>query len=283
MHPNTAGTADTTSYNLGRGRIYFAALVAGIPIAWRDMGNAPEFTITGDEETLQHFSSRGGLKQLDKEVTLTKSLGLTFKLDELTLENLAALFSGTSASVTNGAVAGFAEYNMIVAANVAVGHWYDIKNSTGVRCYDIRATDLVVKSSNATPVTLVKDTDYTVDLVQGRIFLLSSSSAVATIISNGENVRVSLAAHAAGTITEVRALAQSAITGALKFIAENPANNDEQTEIQFHQVTLKADGDTSLIGDDWSQLPFKATAEKNTTYDANSPTMSIRYVAKVNN
>jgi len=61
------------------------------------------------------------------------------------------------------------------------------------------------------------------------------------------------------------------------FIAENPAANDEQGEYQFHQVSLKADGDFALIGDEFSQMAFTAVAESNPLADPTAPTMRIRH------
>jgi hypothetical protein len=66
--------------------------------------------------------------------------------------------------------------------------------------------------------------------------------------------------------------------GALKFISQNPANNDESTEYQFHQVSLKAEGDFAQISDEFSQMQLTGTAERNTTADADSPTLTIRSV-----
>ena len=88
---------------------------------------------------------------------------------------------------------------------------------------------------------------------------------------------MTLAADAgAVSYDEVRALTQTNVIAALKFIGENPANNDAQVEYQFHQVSLKADGDLSAIGDEFSVMGFTAVAETNTTLDPNSPTLTIR-------
>lgn len=278
--PNTTGLPITEDYNLGRGKIYFAELDAnGIPKAYRDMGNAPQFNLSIESETLEHQSSREGLKITDKEVVISQKVSVSFQLDEFNHENLAAAFSGASVVHTNVSIAGFTEYTMVPDGTIEIARWYDIIDASDERAYDVEAGDLLVKTSNATPVTLVKDTDYTLDSELGRIFLLSTSSEVATAITGAEGLDVTLTARApASPVDEVQALTTSSIIGALKFISENPANEDKQQEFQFHKVTLKADGDISLIGDDWSVIGFSAAAEKNILVDAASPTLTIRSV-----
>lgn len=283
--PNTTGLPRTEDYNLGRGVLYFAPLINGVPGAYRDLGNAPEFTISLEVETLEHQSSRQGLKITDKEVTISQKVNLSLVLDEINHENLALLLSGEKGTVTNAAVAGITEYEWIVGdesstTNVELGRWYDIVNSSGLRAYDITAGDLTLATTNGSPVTLVLGTDYTVDAEMGRVFLLSTSTALATAISGNEGITLELTAKpGAAAVNQVKALTQTNIAGALKFVSENPANNDQRTEFQFHQVSLKADGDTSFIGDEFSTLNFTGVAEANVTADADSPTLTVTNVA----
>lgn len=279
--PNTTGLPQTEDYNLGRGIIYIAEIdtATGKPnnAGWRDLGNAPEFNVTVEAETLEHRSSREGLQSVDKEVVISQDMDLAFALDELNEENLALFFSGAKNTHTNVAVAGFTKYEMISAASggVALGRYYDIVDSSGNRAYDVETGNLTLNNGDDETL-LVENTDYTLDSEMGRIFLLSGASN----ISAGEALDITLGADGgARAVTEVRGLTQTNVTVALKFIAENPANDDHQTEYNFHQVDLKADGDFALIGDEFSQMNFTAAAEKNTTGSPDSPTLTIRNVA----
>lgn len=269
---NTTGKPRTTDYQLGRGKLYAATLTEGVAGAYRDLGNCPEFSVTGEIESLEHQSSRGGLRVTDKRVTLSQTLNISFTLDEINHENLALFYAGSvDTSTVNAAIAGFAEHEMI--ASVEKGRWYDIKSGAGLRAFDIEAADLTVEEGvNA----LVLNTDYELDLEMGRIFFLPSSSAV----SNGDAINVTLAAEAtARTLQQVAGLLSSSVPVALKFIAENPANSDVKTEYQFHQVTFSPEGDSSLIGDDWTTLPFSGTAERNETVSDTSKTLTITTLA----
>jgi len=278
--PNTTGLPNTADYNLGRGKLFFAPLTSGnLPKGYRDLGNAPGFNITLDKEVLEHFTSRAGLKTKDKEVQLSLAVNMSFQLDEFNDENLADLFSGAKASHTNVAVAGFSEYSMVADGDLVLGRWYDIRNSSGERAYDIDATKLSITTNEDVPVAMVKDTDYTLDAEMGRIFILSTSTVAATAIGTSDGLLVTLTADAtAKDVYEVQTLTQSAVIGALKFISDNPADDGRKREFQFHKVTLKADGDLSLIGDDWSTMSFTAAAESNTEADTSSPTLTIRTV-----
>ncbi len=71
-------------------------------MAFRDLGNVPEFEFTPEIERLDHFSSRSGIKTKDKSVVLEKSGTLRIVMDELTAENLALSLMGAVSMNTAG-------------------------------------------------------------------------------------------------------------------------------------------------------------------------------------
>jgi hypothetical protein len=87
----TMPTAPSTgNYYLGKGILKFDKLdVDGLPTGLRDMGNAPNFTIQPVVETLDHFSSRAGIKEKDLQVVTLVGATVKFTLDEYDPENLA--------------------------------------------------------------------------------------------------------------------------------------------------------------------------------------------------
>lgn len=271
--PNLTGTPNTADYNLGRGIVYFASLTNGLPGAYRDLGNAPEFNISVEVETIEHQSSRQGLRVVDKEVVISQKVTLTITLDELNSENLALFFSGSQGTLTNPAVSAQTEFEMI--SSVELGRWYDIVDDSGVRAYNFTSTNAIDIDNGTDDTNLVAGTDYTLDAEMGRIFFHSDASA----IEAGEAVDVAWSLDAGNVnVNEVKALTTSAVVGALKFISVNPAAADAKTEYQFHQVSLKADGDFSLIGDEFTTMQLTGVAERNETADADSPTLTIRSV-----
>jgi len=274
--PNTTGLPQTEDYVLGRGIIYFASIntSTGLPDAdgWRDLGNAPEMAVSIEVETLEHQSSRGGLKVVDKEVVVSQKANVTFALDEINHENLSLFFSGAKAAHTNVAIAGFTQFEMV--PSVKLGRWYDIVNSAGERAYDIEAGDLAAENGDDA-TALVENTDYVLDLEMGMIQIMSTASNIA----DGEALDITLTAEAtAGAVNEVRGLTQTNVIGALKFVGINPANNNKKEEHLIQKVQLKADGDFSLISDEFTQMSFTAAAESNTLADPNAPIVRIRTV-----
>jgi hypothetical protein len=273
---NTAGTPNTNDYNLGRGKVYFAELDSNNqPQGFRDLGNATEFNLNVESEKLEHFSSQAGLKTVDKEVVISQKVGLTLTLDEINFQNLALFLSGTSASRFNvGGTAITGNGNLTV---VNQGEWYDLysgatgqpaSNAQDARIYDI---GVVTIEPNGGGSAYVEGTDYTVDRDLGRIFVIEGGDMVA----GDYDVDVATYSSSTASVHEVKALTQSAIDGALKFVAINPADDSKIVEYNFHQVRLAAEGDLSLIGDDWTVMQLTGTAESNSTADTDSPTLTI--------
>lgn len=275
--PNTTGKPRTSDYNLGRGVLYFAALDgSGLPTNYRDLGNCSEFNITFSSEELDHQSSRTGLRVTDKSVPLSQDVSLSFILDELNDENKAILYSGSQASYSNIVGAGFAQWLMIPDNGLVAGRWYPIKNSSGARAYNVSNASLTIDTNESSPVSLDINTDYELDSVMGRLFFIPTSSKVIACITAGKGVKVDLGAGTSTLVDEVRALTQSSIIGSLVFIADNPADGGKKVEHVIHQVTLKADGDHSLIGDDWTQMSFSGKVERNEAASTTSPYITIR-------
>jgi len=277
---NTSGLAQPNDYNLGRGTVYFATLTNGLPNEYRDLGNATEFNISVESEKLKHQSSREGLKVTDKEVVISQEVGLSLTLDELNFSNLALFMSGATATHTNPTKTGFSGVLLYdsVTTDIPDARWYDILDAVGgERVYDIKqASDVTintdVNNTFSTPTALVLTTDYLLDLKMGRVFIKEGR------IPSGEmSMECDLTADAtAKDPDEVQALTQTNVVGALKFISKNPADGDKETEYQFHQVSMSAEGDFGLISDEFTTMQLTGVAEKNVTVDADSPTLTIR-------
>lgn len=273
---NSTGTTQTADYNLGRGIIYIAELdsITGLPKEYRDLGNAPSFSLSIDVEELIHQSSRAGLRTVDKRLVISQTVNISFVLEELSAENLALFFSGESVAATNPAIAGITQYQL--TASLVKGRWYPIYHqTTGARALDIDAADVTLVHDLATlNETLVLDTDYTVDEEMGMVFILPGS----TVADPGNTLHLTLAAEAtAAATTQTRGVTTSGKSYALKFIGENPADADQRFEVELHSVQVAAEGDFSLISEgDLTQMPFSGTAQQNQSWlDSNSKTLTI--------
>lgn len=270
---NTTGTPNVDDYSLGRGKVYLATLDAlDAPQAYVDLGNAPKFTCKIATEELKHMSSRTGVKTTDKTVVTSQETSGSFTLDEINFGNLARFLGGTaSAANTNAATAGFTEYKMI--DNVVLGRWYELRNSAGLRAYDITVGDLTVEVSGAPDVALVEGTGYTLDADMGLIFFpATGGTAVA-----GDDIDVTLVAKAgAKTLSKVVAAQGTNTYYALKFLSNNPVDDNAEQEWQFHKVTLRGNGDIGLIDDKFVEIGYEFTATRsNWTAVSASPTLTV--------
>ena len=89
----------TDNYYVGKGKISFKA--TGAP-AFRDLGNVTELETTPNLTTLEHFSSREGVKKKDKEVVTEKKLTVRLVMDEWTADNLAMALLGDVTTNVSG-------------------------------------------------------------------------------------------------------------------------------------------------------------------------------------
>lgn len=84
--------ASTDNYTIGKG-ILSIGDVAASP-TWVDAGNCPSVSLEITEERLEHFSSRGGLKNRDLYPLLQVKYTVSFECDEITEANLLKFVKG---------------------------------------------------------------------------------------------------------------------------------------------------------------------------------------------
>lgn len=115
----------TSDYYIGKGIVSFQKTG---DVAYRDVGNVPEFEFTPALEELEHFSSRSGVRSKDRTIVIEKSGSLRIVLEEFTMSNLALAFLGTLTEDTSGSVIDIFAENSITGAVRFVG-----QNEVGAR------------------------------------------------------------------------------------------------------------------------------------------------------
>lgn len=90
--------ASVDYYFLGKGILSFKP--EGGP-DYIDLGNSPKFETEPTNETLEHFSSRAGVKKQDRKVILSQALALNLTLEEFNPFNLGLAF-GSDVSTVDG-------------------------------------------------------------------------------------------------------------------------------------------------------------------------------------
>lgn len=84
------------NYVVGRGRLFFGQYKPGTrnPKGQLYFGNTPELSLSQDEDTLDHYSSEGGVRVKDASVTLQNDSSGSFQCDNINDANLALWFRG---------------------------------------------------------------------------------------------------------------------------------------------------------------------------------------------
>lgn len=255
----------TKNYQLGRGVVYFNPLdqSTGLPKGEVDLGNAPAFNLNTEIEELEHYSSRAGLRVVDKKVTLSLKLIGSFTLDEINVRNLAFAFLGDEATTVQGS-------GSVTDEGVTVDlldAWYKL---------DYRNLDdgTVVVEPDGGGVPYVEGTDYEVDLVTGRIKILSSGSIAST-----DELDVDYDYLAITGMETIQLAKNTKVEGLLRFIGE-PAIGVTYEGVWW-KVTLSLAGEVGFITEaDWTTIEFEFEVQSDEDNHADTPLGVIYKIAE---
>ena len=278
---NQTGKPSTNDLYLGRGSVELATIGAdGKPYAFRQVGNATAFSLNVESEKLEHQSSRSGVRAIDREIVLSQKVGVTLTMDEATnFDNLALFLSGTAAAAQTNPASGASLSDLEIVASAELGRSYNIVDANGDQLMDLASSgasfELVAGTTTAgSGTTLVEGTDYELDLVWGTFFLLST----ATNALAGDKIWVTYTGQGSEkSLDTVNLLTQSKQSAFLRFKGINPANSDRQILVDLHSVSLSADGELPLIGEEFAELSLTGVAERNETGFPNEPVGKIYY------
>jgi len=235
------------NYTLGRGKVYFARFLPGTftPDGYFYIGNTPEFSLTIESETLDHYSSDEGIREKDDSVPLEVNRTGSMTTDNIDPKNVALFFFGTDAPVTQAVVAAAP----FVINDIHVGHSYKLGQTSinPAGHFGINATGLtVVRTAGSLALNL--NTDYIIDL-EGGIITFVEGSAVAIELAD---ITVTYALRAS---TRTRVLSGSApVEGAMVYRTRNPKGDDVVFSMPYVKIT--PNGDYALKGDEWQSIPL---------------------------
>jgi len=229
---------------LGRGKVYFSLFAPGgdgfNPEGFRYLGNTPEFNLTIENETLDHFSSDEGIREKDKSIVLETTSTGSLVCDDINLENLALFFFGSTSVLSQTSATGTVE----TIADVKPGLMYQIgrttENPTGVRSL----SNVVVKVASTTKAA---GTDYTVDVELGLITIVKGGT-----IASGDDIEVTYDRAAKNRTQVISGTDQ--VKGALLYVSTNPEG--DKMDYLMSSVRLSPNGDFALKSDEWQQLPL---------------------------
>lgn len=254
----------SNNYVVGRGTVYFDQFKKGSNTKTGELyfGNTPEFTISTDSETLDHYNSDHGLRVMDASVLLEASVSGTFTCDNINAENLALWFLGDVVTSIQTKQTDVVE----VFPAVTRGRYYQLgttdTNPTGVLNVDkvvvvSASPDVSISTGSGTitdipGVKVVPATDYEIDLESGRIYVEMDAKELAG------NVQMAVQYDVGATKRTLVIGKSNMVYGALRMISDNPVG--ENKNYFFPKVSLAPDGDYALKGDDWQVMSFSYKA-----------------------
>lgn len=216
---------------LGRGKLYFDRFDAnGGPTGEQALGNCTAVESDIQDEKREKFSSQVAESVKLKSVTVQRTVTVNITADEYSLENIALKVMGTKGELTQaqGVVTG-----ETLTSSVVQGRWYP----TEFR----RIGNVVIAGA-------VEDTDFEVDSVSGRIYVIPGG-AIAE-----ESALVVQYDHDDATLDQVIGGNANTIEGSLRFIGDPAAG--PALECIIHRCSVTPNGPLGLITDDYGNMQF---------------------------
>lgn len=273
------------NFVLGRGRIYLARLDPSTkdPGAFRYVGASREFNLTAETETLEHTSSDRGVNEVDASVPIGVTRSGTMIFEDIVAENLAMFFFGSlqSDARAEDAAAALQTWKLEDAQLkrvLADGYDADAEILIGatasnpVGALNVLEDNLAIAGRNsanpAVAVTLEKGTDWEiVDAMRGSIRLLDTAktyqAAGDAVLSE---ITVTYRRGARAGLHDQVVSGGTPFEGALRFVESNPEGGNDLWVIP--QMEITPNGDLSLKGDDWRQVPFSIAVQKPANAEA---------------
>lgn len=238
--------ATANNYVLGRGKVYFDRFAPGTRISEkgeRFLGNCPEFSTTSAADSLDHYSSTGGMRVKDESVDLQINRSGAFMSDNISGPNLALFFSGVESTISQTAATGVVE---TIAAYK--GRYIQLgkteSNPAGVR----QIANLVVATTGGSPVTVVAAGNYEVDIARARVYILDDAVDIT------EATEYTFTYDLVASVGQLVVSQNESIYGSVRFIGDNAVGQNRDYYLPY--VKLSPNGDYALIGDDWQSIGF---------------------------
>ena len=240
---------------VGSGKVLFNRKVSGSYTGYVTLGNATAFTITPTSNILQRKSKdKGTYGQVLDTVALQEPHTLSITLDGRDGDNMALSVMGSKTTVSQSALT---SQDITCGSGgmpaVILDTWLPIIYSSN-QVKNISALSVV----DATPTSLVLNTDYLVDLESGLILFKSEGGKV----TDSEACVITLSAPAT-SITKISAGTSARIEGKMMFDGKNLVNNN-LVFIEAPQVVLTPNSAVDMITEDFATLTIDGSLETPT-------------------
>lgn len=238
---------------LGHGELYFDRLSStGAKTGEKFLGDVESFGLTLTPEVKEKYSHTSAAGELLARAITRVTGEVSVQFNEFTARNIALYALGDDSSPL--AQTGAAVVDELINNNIAVpaaDAWYPLAFRGSV------ANPITAVTVKVLAATKALGTDYTVDAITGRIYIVPGGS----IVPGTDIVKVSYTypTLTAGTTALDRVLAgtRADVTGFLRFIGVPAAGQGPKLEVKLWKVSFAPDGNLSLIGDDFGNFGLK--------------------------
>jgi hypothetical protein len=244
---------------LGRGKVYFDRFEAGTTTRTGEvfLGNAPTLEITPTPEEIKKYSSATRAAPLMASDLIRLGMGIRIAADEFAKENLAMALYGDNALLTQSTAAITNE----AFTNVYQGRYYKLAKR-GISA-------VTVTGPSGTPVHVL-DTDYSLDLVSGRVYIIPGGG----IVDGTGDIEVDYT-YATQSLAIVRGGNQTSVKGFIRYISDNARGPN--FELEIWKVAVRSDGAIGFISDDYAQFSLQGEVESDEVTHPNEPFFRLIY------
>lgn len=219
---------------LGRGMLFLDNFTAaGLRTGQQAIGNVTAFDVENKVEVKEKYESMDPASSLYARGVTRQTVSLKITGDEYSLDNLARALLGTVVQIT-GAGATIAAEPLTPAGGAVLNRYYDMQNRNITTLTDVKQGS----------TSLVLGTDYTADLVRGRIYLLPTS----VTITPGSQLTTDYI-YAAYTYNSISVASQGTVEAYVRFLG-NPIKGPTY-EAEYWHVSFTPTGQLGFIADDF--------------------------------
>lgn len=234
-------------YFSGQGKVYLATATAGVPGAFRYVGNCPVLNVALETDILEHKESTSGQRLTDLRIIRGKSSKFSFTLEDFNKDNLALALYGVTASIAGSTVA------VETFPTVAVGDY--------VRLAHPKVSSLVITDSAGSPVTATLGTHYEIT---------SANHGTIKILSLGAHTQPYKAAYTYATRQNINMLTQGFADRWVKFDGLNTSDANAPVLVDLYKVNFDPIAQMDLISDDIWKMELSGGALYDSTKEGDA-------------
>lgn len=253
---------DPANEYIGRGKLFIDRFdSSGNRTGQQDVGNVTSFEVEDKAEVKEKYESMDPESLLYARATIRQTVTLKITGDELTLDNIARALNGKVEQITEPGATVTGE-TITPSGGAVLGRYYDLAFRNVTTLTDIK--------QGAT--SLVLGTDFTIDLLNGRVYLLPTSIT----ITPGSALTADYT-YAGYTYNAVNLAAVSAVDCYVRFIG-NPVKG-RTFQHEYWHVQFTPSGNMGWIKDDFGDWTLEGQVIADTVNHPNEPIGRVIQIA----